>query len=99
MRSTLFLPKSAKGNVIAIQTMADECCRAYQRFLDRENPAEQDAIALTSFVKRLIIDPYDTPAEKSLDGEWVHRIGQSVTRPDRALAIAFRIDDSTGTYR
>ena len=63
-------------------------------FLDREDPAEPDAIALTKFVDRLTIDPYDTLAEKSLDGEWVHRIGQSVTRPDRALAIAFRIDDS-----
>ena len=63
-------------------------------FLDRENLAEQDAIALRRFANRLTIDPYDTLAEKSLDGEWVHRIGQSVTRPDRALAIAYRIDDS-----
>ena len=63
-------------------------------FLDREDPAEPDAIALTKFADRLTIDPYDTLAERSLDGEWVHRIGPSATRPDRALAIAYWIDDS-----
>ena len=66
-----------------------------REFLDREDDhAEQDAIALAKFAGRLTIDPYDTLAERSLDGEWVHRIGRSVTRPDRALAIAYRIDDS-----
>ena len=62
-------------------------------FLDRENLDEQDAIALAKFAKRLTIDPYDTLAQQSHDGEWVHHIGPSVTRPDRALAIAYRIND------
>ena len=62
-------------------------------FLDRENPDEQDVIALSKFAERLTIDPYDTLAKMSHDGEWVHHIGPSVTRPDRALAIAYWIND------
>lgn len=62
-------------------------------FVERETAVEEDIFELARFVGRLSIDPFDILAEKSLDGEWVHHIGESATRPGRSLAVGYRIDE------
>ena len=61
-------------------------------FIGRKSLNEADAQLIVDFVLRLIIDPFDVPANKDRVGEWHCRIGQSSTFPGSTLAVTFQID-------
>ena len=61
-------------------------------FIRRRSLNEADAQTLVDFVRRMVIDPFDVPANKDHVGEWHCRVGPSTTAPGNTLAVSYQID-------
>ena len=61
-------------------------------FITRKSLNDADAQTIIQFVRRVVIDPFDVPANKDHVGEWHCRIGPSSTYGGSTLAVSFRID-------